>query len=130
MALTDAELQHRHRRTKKGTISNKRAYCRKNAKAKGLEFSLTTKELTNLWEEQEGCCALCGNTLGYIGTGWCAASVDRVSPHRGYVIDNVQWVHWRCNDAKANMTNADFINMCAAITVKQFNLDTCLYDVG
>ncbi len=120
MALTNNELQFNHRRTKKGTISNKRQSCKKNAASKGLEFSLSTEFLTDLWEEQGGCCALCGGELGFIGSGWSAASVDRLDPALGYVEGNVQWTHWRCNDAKSNMSNTDFLNMCAAITAKHF----------
>lgn len=120
MALTNTELQYRHRRTKKGTISNKRAFCKKNAKAKGVAFSLTTEYLTKLWDSQGGCCALCGGELGYIGSGWLAASVDRIDPNKGYVEGNVQWTHWRCNDAKSSMHNEDFLRMCAAITAKHF----------
>jgi hypothetical protein len=121
MALTQAELQYNHRRTLKGTISNKRAYCRKNAVAKGLEFSLTTGYLQELWDKQQGKCALSGADLGYIGSGWSSASVDRIDPAGGYVEGNVQWVCWRVNDAKANMNNQDFINMCAAIAGTSFN---------
>jgi hypothetical protein len=120
MALTNAELQFNHRRTKKGTISNKRQSCKKNANNKGLEFSLSTEYLTMLWDSQRGCCAFCGGELGFIGSGWSAASVDRIDPTKGYVEGNVQWAHWRCNDAKANMDNEDFLRMCAAITAKHF----------
>lgn len=117
MALTLNELQHRHRRTFKGTISNKRGYARKNAIAKGLEFDLTNGFLTELWNKQNGKCALSGAELGYIGTGWSAASIDRIDPSKGYIPENVQWVCWRANDAKANMTNEDFVAMCKAIAV-------------
>ena len=120
MALTNTELQHRHRRTKKGTISNKRTSARKRAKETGLGFSLTTKFLTDLWDAQQGKCALCGSELGYIGTDWCSASIDRINPSHGYLEDNVQWTHWRCNDAKSNMSNEDFVTMCAAITAQHF----------
>ncbi len=117
MALTQAELQHRHRRTKKGTISSKRAKARDNARAKGLEFSLTTEYMTSLWDAQDGKCALTGVELGYVGTGWCAASIDRIDPLKGYVEGNVQWTSWRANDAKSSMNNDDFINMCRAIAI-------------
>lgn len=120
MTLTPTELQYRHRRTKNGTISNKRQSAKKNARAKGLEFSLTTPYLTILWDDQKECCALCNAPLGYIGTGWSAASIDRIDPDCGYIDGNVQWTHWRCNDAKSNMKNDDFISMCAAITAKHF----------
>lgn len=92
----------------------------KNARSKELAFGLTTEHLTYLWDMQEGRCALCGGPLGYIGTGWSAASVDILSPIEGYVEGNVQCTHWRCNDAKSNMENADFINMCAAIAAAHF----------
>ena len=115
MALTNNELQYRHRRTFKGTISNKRAYARKNAKAKGFEFGLTTDYLTELWNKQDGKCALSGADMGFIGTGWSAASIDRIDPDRGYMPGNVQWTCWRINDAKANMQNSDFVAMCRAV---------------
>ena len=120
MALTMTELQFNHRRTKKGTISNKRQSCKKNATAKGLEFSLTTPYLSEVWDSNGGCCALCGGELGFIGSGWSAASVDRINPNIGYIEGNVQWTHWRCNDAKSNMNNEDFLTMCAAIAAKHF----------
>jgi len=120
MALTQNELQRRHRRTLKGTVSNKRAYCRKNAISKGLEFALTTGYLHELWDKQDGKCALSGAELGFIGSGWVTASVDRIDPDKGYVEGNVQWVCWRVNDSKSNMKNEDFINMCAAIAAQHF----------
>lgn len=121
MALTNRETQYIHRRTKKGTISNKLQSSKKNAKAKSLTFDLTNDFLSLLWEEQDGKCALSGATLGYIGTGWNAASIDRIDSTKGYVMGNVQWVCWRVNDAKANMQNEDFINFCAAVVLKNFS---------
>ena len=117
MALSSNELQYNHRRTKKGTISNKRAYCKKSAIQRGLDFDLSTEYLTELWDNQDGKCALSGVDLGYIGCGWCTASVDRIDPTKGYIEGNVQWTAWRVNDAKSNMRNDDFINMCRAIAI-------------
>jgi len=113
--MTMTELQYRHRRTLKGTISNKLAMCKKAVKERGLECTITNEYLTSLWHKQEGRCALSGVTMGYIGSGWCTASVDRIDPTKGYIPGNVQWTCWRVNDAKAGMTNDDFVNMCRAI---------------
>lgn len=121
MALTDRELQFRHRRTKKGTISNKYQMCKKSAKIRNLDIDIDTKYLTELWDKQEGKCALTGAELGYTGTGWNVASVDRIDSTKGYVRDNVQWTCWRANEAKSNMSNNDFLNFCATITFKHFN---------
>lgn len=115
-ALSMAELQHRHRRTKKGTISNKRQSAKKNARRKGLSFSLTTKFLTELWDKQKGKCALSGVPMGFIGSGWAAASIDRIDPCKGYDCDNVQWVCWRVNDSKSTMKDLDFVVMCRAVS--------------
>lgn len=120
MALTQAELQHRHRRTYKGTISHKLQSAKKRAAKDGLEFALTNSDLHELWSSQGGRCALSGAELGYIGTGWNAASIDRKDPEQGYTPDNVQWVCWRVNDAKSNMTNQDFVTMCAAIAATSY----------
>lgn len=111
----NAAHQRTHRRTKGGTISNKLQMCKKTAKAKGLDYDLTNAFLTALWDKQEGRCALSGVELGYIGSGWSSASVDRIDSTKGYVEDNVQWTCWRVNEAKSNMANEDFIAMCHAI---------------
>lgn len=112
--------QFRHRRTKKGTISHKLQGAKRNARKNGYEFTLTNAILTELWERQEGRCALTGAELGYIGSGFSAASIDRIDPRRGYTADNIQWVCWRANDAKSAMTNDDFLTMCAAVAATHY----------
>ena len=43
------------------------------------------------------------------------ASLDQREPHGGYTRDNVQLVHLRCNLAKMDMSQAEFIAMCKAV---------------
>lgn len=124
MALTQAELQHRHRRTLKGTISNKRQSAMKRAKRDGLEFSLTTDFLHSLWQKQKGKCALTSVDMGFIGQKWLSPSIDRIDSTKGYTEDNVQWVCWRANDAKSNMKNEDFITMCLAVAATYFQRES------
>lgn len=124
MALTKAELQHRHRRTLKGTISNKRQSAMKRAKRDGLEFSLTTDFLHALWQKQKGKCALTSVEMGFIGQKWLSPSIDRIDSTKGYTEDNVQWVCWRANDAKSNMKNEDFITMCLAVAATYFQRES------
>ncbi len=120
MALTNAELQHRHRRTLKGTISNKRQSALKRAKRDGLEFNISSEFLHELWKKQHGKCALTGVEMGFIGQKWLSPSIDRIDSTLGYTEDNVQWVCWRANDAKSNMKNEDFITMCLAVAATYF----------
>lgn len=120
MASTQQELQYRHRRTLKGTISNKRQSASRRAKKDGLEFELTTKFLTQLWEKQQGLCARTGVEMGRIGDKWLSPSIDRINPQKGYTEDNVHWVCWRYNDAKKAMSDDAFVALCLAVAATYF----------
>lgn len=113
----NAASQYRYRRTYTGTIQAKYHGSKRNARAKGIKHTLTIDFLKDLWESQRGRCAISGVELGFVGSGWCAASIDRKNPELGYTPSNVQWTCWRVNEAKSNMDNQDFINMCSAIVV-------------
>lgn len=115
---TNAEGQYRYRRTRNGTINDRMYSAKTRAKNKGMDYDLTLPYLIRLWEQQDGKCKLSGAELGYVGTGWSAGSLDRINPEKGYIQGNVQWICWRVNDAKSNMTDEDFVNMCTAIASK------------
>lgn len=106
----DAATRLKHRRG--ATVAHKRQGAQGSARVKGLEFSLTTLFLKQLWDDQGGLCALSGRQLGLMGDGMYSPSIDRIDPTRGYTPDNVQWVIWFINDAKSNMQNGDFITIC------------------
>ena len=119
-ASTLAELQYRHRRTLKGTISNKLMSAKKRAKKDGFSFNLDNAFVTELWELQEGKCAKTGVEMGRIGDKWLSPSLDRIDPNKGYDRDNVQWVCWRYNAAKAEMTDDSFLSLCLAVAATYF----------
>ena len=119
-AKTNTELQHHHRRTLKGTISNKLMSAKKRARKDNLEFSITNLFVTELWNKQLGKCAKTGVEMGRIGDKWLSPSIDRIDPSKGYVEDNVQWTCWRYNDAKSNMTDDAFIALCLAVASVYF----------
>lgn len=120
VAMTQTELQHRHRRTLKGTISNKLMSAKKRAKKDGMFFDLDNAYVTELWNKQQGLCARTGVEMGRIGDKWLSPSLDRVDPTKGYEKSNVHWVCWRYNDAKSNMTDDAFISMCLAVAATYF----------
>lgn len=120
VALSQTELQYRHRRTLKGTISNKLMSAKKRAKKDNLSFELDNAYVTLLWEQQEGKCAKTGIDLGRIGDKWLSPSLDRIDPTQGYVKGNVQWTCWRYNDAKSNMSDDAFISLCLAVAATYF----------
>jgi hypothetical protein len=52
------------------------------------------------------------------GASHFAPSPDRIVPSRGYVPGNVRWVLWMVNRAKSRMTEAQFLQMCRAIALR------------
>lgn len=119
-AKTQTELQHHHRRTLKGTISNKLQSSKRRAKNDNLENTLTNAYVTSLWEQQGGSCAKTGIEMGRIGDKWLSPSIDRIDPTQGYTEGNVQWTCWRYNDAKSNMTDEGFLGLCLSVAATYF----------
>jgi len=111
--VTPEKIQEYRRNS---TIPNKRGQAKRHADKKGLPFTLTTKYLKELWDKQDGKCALTGVPLGLLGDGYLSPSIDRINNLEGYTEDNVWWLCWRANEAKKDMLLDDFLLMCKAIT--------------
>ena len=89
---------------------------------KKLTFDLNGKYLWNLFLKQDRKCALSGIEICF-PKAWGAksktsitASLDRIDSSKGYVIDNVQWVHKQINTMKMNMSDNEFIHLCRMVT--------------
>lgn len=70
------------------------------------------KALAETWEECGGKCALTGWNISIIEN---TASPDRIDSSKGYVKDNIQWVHKNVNISKNMFDQDHFITMCHAI---------------
>lgn len=74
----------------------------------GIQYDLTTEEVIELWEMQEGKCALSGVLMTHQRDGTYGdrkkkefnASIDRINPQGPYVRENVQLVANRANTMK------------------------------
>lgn len=88
------------------------------AKGREIEFDLTTQQMTDIWIEQNGCCALTGVELhlGQHVRDPQTASLDRIDSKRGYVYDNVQWVHKKINALKNDFDQDEFLELCRLVT--------------
>jgi len=77
----------------------------------GHEWDLKAEDVIDLWEAQEGRCALSGNIMarhrGYGATPF-NMSVDRIDPAKGYNITNIQLTCWEANRMKHSLTPAEF----------------------
>jgi len=72
------------------------------------EFDLNKEDLLEIWEEQNGRCAISGVVLTHHKDGSGRkdfnASIDRIVPYEPYIKDNVQLVAYRVNLMKHELT--------------------------
>lgn len=96
-----------------------------NAKTRALEFSLTKQLLWELYQRQNGKCALSGLLIGFANTssehtnGKTTASLDRIDSTIGYLPTNVQWVHKEINRMKGQLSDAEFKKLCSLVVQKE-----------
>lgn len=89
----------------------------KGARERAIDFNLDIQDIWNLFEFQEGKCALTGLplTMHFTGAHQGDASLDRIDSNQGYSIDNVQWVHKHINQMKLDHTSDYFVQMCKLV---------------
>lgn len=98
-----------------------------NAQKRKLPLKVDVDQLWCLFLEQKGKCALTGLNIN-IHPHWNnrlfdpnknTASLDRIDSKKGYVLDNIQWVHKIINFMKQDLSDKDFILWCNKVI--QFN---------
>tara|TARA_R110000787_G_scaffold225420_1_gene333357 strand:+ start:431 stop:904 length:474 start_codon:yes stop_codon:yes gene_type:complete len=90
----------------------------------GKEWKIKSSHLQECWTQQEGRCALSGVFMTWSKDGGGKKekniSIDRISPHIGYIPSNVQLVCNRINILKHNLTEDDLYWWCKnIITIKE-----------
>jgi hypothetical protein len=94
-----------------------------NAEVRNLEFDVSIDFLWNLFLDQDRRCALSNAEIvlnPYMNWKQTklaqTASVDRKDSSKGYTEENVQWVHKHINQMKMNLTQDNFLDLCALVT--------------
>lgn len=109
---------------KKGVLSGKAVYLitnsRHRCKKSGLEHSIDSKFIVDMFNKQNGRCALSNLEMtiqGKRGTDeyWHSVSLDRIDSSKGYIPDNVQLVCTGVNYMKKDMSDEMFINFCREV---------------
>lgn len=93
-----------------------------NAKSRKMEVFITITDLYDIWEHQNGKCALTGwnLTLRQFAKDFdSTASVDRIDSKLTYLPYNIQWVHKDINKMKLNHDEAYFFEMCRAVSANK-----------
>lgn len=104
---------------------------KRGADDRNLEFCITPKVVYSKFVEQGGRCALSGCPIFLnpkLGDNHKqTASLDRIDSTKGYLLDNIQWVHKDINMLKRNFGEECFRSMCLAVA-KTIELDEFIYE--
>lgn len=95
------------------------AQSKASADRRGIPFRITTDQLRDQLESQDGKCALTGAKLVFVPSkAQCHsgnASIDRIDSGAGYEVGNIQWVTKAANVAKRSVSNKEFIEFCKSV---------------
>lgn len=113
-ATKQNEVMRRYRSTTKGAILTSFQACKGRSKKSDIPFTITREYVTELFEKQKGLCALTGVEL-IPKSGHTSPSLDKMNPKLGYVEGNVQWVAWKANAIKSDMTMEELYSFCETV---------------
>lgn len=89
------------------------------ANRRNYEINISIEEGWKLYLKQERKCALSGIPIGFANankkSSETTASLDRKDSTKGYVINNIQWVHKKINIMKNIYSQEEFINLCKQV---------------
>jgi hypothetical protein len=87
---------------------------RRQCEAKGIVFEITPEYVKDVYEMQDGLCALTGRKLLWGQGGWHrdTLSVDRIEASLGYVEGNIRLVTYQANRARGEFTDGQFLQFC------------------
>lgn len=124
---------HRWTSTGTGNVSGTlMTYLKRKARERGLAFEVTSEQLWELFNKQNGKCALSGveliletkiNKQHNLDRTAHTASLDRIDNSKPYTIDNVQWIHKVLNHMRRQYSMEDYIEWCRRVTYYQDTLD-------
>lgn len=92
------------------------------AKRQNIEFNITKEDIENLWNLQNGLCAISDIPMTYEldkGRIFTNVSIDKINPNLGYTKDNIQLVCMAVNQMKSDMSLQELYMFCEAIIKKK-----------
>lgn len=97
---------------------------KRQARERNHEFNVTPEYVWEVFQKQEGRCALTGIPLVFNGLHQRlrglrqTASLDRIDSKKGYIEGNVQWIYVTLNKMKNNLPEDEFIGLCRLIAAR------------
>ena len=92
--------------------------ARERALKLNIDFNITLDYIKELWNKQNGICALSGIPMTYLlkeGRIPTNISIDKIDRTKGYTIGNIQLVCMACNQIKSDLTEEEMYNFCKKI---------------
>jgi hypothetical protein len=89
-----------------------------NAKSRNLDFFVSAEDGWNQFIKQNGKCRFTGVLLEFVNDHNYTnqtASLDRIDSDKGYILDNIQWIHKDINWLKTNLPDEEFIKLCCMV---------------
>jgi len=99
---------------------------KRSAKRRDLHYDLTKEFLWKLYKAQDKRCSLSGLPIGFSRIDYpqeTTASLDRVDSSKGYLKDNVQWVHKDVNRMKGAFDQGCFLKLCSLLSLGSKSVD-------
>jgi hypothetical protein len=107
---------HTHKQVIQTIITTSKASAKKRSKNGGRKecgiHKITIEDIEELYEIQEGKCALSGQELSFTYNDLNIISIDRIDSDKGYTKDNIQLTTSIVNQAKSNLSDEVFQEMC------------------
>lgn len=105
---------------------------KRHAVSKNRSFNITIQQAWQIFLSQDRKCALSGVPLTFSRSHRHSktnqtASLDRIDSSKGYVIENVQWVHKEINVMKNIMPESKFLEWCRNIANYQSSFSSSPY---
>lgn len=92
--------------------------CKRGAKNRDLEFSITIEDINAKFMSQNARCKLSDLPISFKDN---TASIDRIDSSKGYTVDNIQIVHKDINLMKNHFTESYFVEVCTLIAERNKN---------
>lgn len=92
--------------------------AKERAERKDLLFDITKEDLINLWDKQNGKCAISGIDMTCTldsGRTPYNVSADQINPSMGYTKNNIQLVCMSVNQLKSDFEMDIVLNICKNI---------------
>lgn len=92
--------------------------ARDRAKRNNIPFNITMEDLEDLWNKQNGLCALSGIQMTFeLNNGRTPTnlSLDKINRLKGYTKDNIQLVCMACNQMKSDLSEDELYYFCQQI---------------